>query len=49
MLCVNCYAYELNEIQVDYYVYNECGLFNVVLRDMTVRSCPYCNCGHVFE
>lgn len=47
MLCVNCYAHELNEVPVENYVYNECGLFNVVLRDMTVRACPFCDCRHV--
>jgi hypothetical protein len=37
----------MNEMPIENYVYNECGLFNIVLRDMIVRECPYCDCKHV--
>lgn len=47
MLCVNCYAYELIEIPVEIYRYNECGLFNVILMGLTVKACPNCDRKHV--
>ena len=47
MLCINCYAYQLVDIPVENYCYNECGLFNIVLRGMAVKACPYCDCKHV--
>jgi DNA-binding transcriptional regulator YiaG len=43
MYCFNCYAFQLNEIVVDDYIYSECYLPNIVLKKIKLRVCPYCH------